>query len=221
MEYKLPLSHNPMSIETLPQAKILKIKKDTTPSVMFPGLKKDYAAFGFNNGCFSFGDVIEYCMQSTGPVHALISSWVASWAATEKVCEFIDNRKFLSCRFLLDRMFSESRKPVYDYIVEKYGVESIRTSRVHTKFCVLMNDEWNIVIETSANLNKNKRLETFRITENKEFALFFKSLFDDLFNVIDPKDNTTLKSAQDLELITEKDNSKQPKAKKQLNIKFR
>lgn len=203
--YELPISRKPMAIENLPQAESLKIKKDTTPREMFPGLGKDYAAFGFNNGCFSFGDVIEYCLQTTGPAHALISSWVASWAATTKVCDFLDTGRFLSCRFLLDRMFSTTRKKVYDFIVNKYGTESIRTSRIHTKFCVLYNDQWFVVIETSANLNKNLRLETFRITENERFARFFINLFEDLFAVIDGKDNETLASAQKLELITEQD----------------
>jgi hypothetical protein len=124
---------------------------------------------------------------------------VASAAASEKVVEWLDNRRLISARFLLDRMFTETRRKVYDFIVRKFGVDSIRTSRVHTKFCVLHNEDWFVVIETSANLNKNVRLESFRVTEDEKYCLFFKQMFDNFFNVISPKSNGKLESAQKLE----------------------
>ena len=54
------------------------------------------------------------------------------------------------------------------------------------------------MIETSANLNKNVRLESFRITENKEFCDFFRNMFYEFFNEISPSENKLLSSAQKL-----------------------
>jgi hypothetical protein len=209
-QIELPIKNTQLSFEHLAAPEMAIYKGKITPREMFPNFKKGYSAFGMNNGSFSFGDIIEYVLSKTGPAHALISTWVASQAATTKVCQFLNDNRFLSVRFLVDRMFSESRKPVYDYIVENFGLDAIRTSRCHTKFCVLYNDDWSVVIETSANLNKNLRLEGFRITESEDFCGFFRDMFDDFFNVIAPSDNTKLSSAQKIEALTEKSYSHEP-----------
>lgn len=197
----LPIKNQQLSFLDTPVSTMNQFIKNSSPRELFPDFKKGYSAFGMNNGSFSFGDVIEYILQNIGPAHALISSWVASQAASEKVVEWLGNRRLISARFLLDRMFTETRRTVYDYIVKKFGGDSIRTSRVHTKFCVLYNAEWFVVIETSANLNKNLRLESFRITEDESYCMFFKTMFDNFFEVIAPKENGLLRSAQKLQEI--------------------
>lgn len=197
-DIELPVENQQLSFLELPLPETARFIKNSSPEDIFPDFKKGYSAFGMNNGSFSFGDVIEYVLNHTGPAHAMISSWVASQAASEKVVDWLGNRRILSARFLLDRMFTETRRKVYDFIVRKFGLDSIRTSRIHTKFCVLHNEDWFVVIETSANLNKNTRLEIFRITEDKAFCMFFKEMFDNFFNIISPKENGLLAAAQKL-----------------------
>lgn len=197
----LPIKNQQLSFLDTPLSTMNQFIKNSSPRELFPDFKKGYCAFGMNNGSFSFGDVIEYILQNIGPAHALISSWVASQAASEKVVEWLGNHRLKSARFLLDRMFTETRRTVYNFIVKKFGVDSIRTSRVHTKFCVLYNTEYFVVIETSANLNKNMRLENFRITEDESYCMFFKTMFDNFFEVIAPKENGLLRSAQKLQEI--------------------
>lgn len=198
-DISIPVKNQQLSFMETPIPENPRFIKNSTPKDIFPELKKGYSAFGMNNGSFSFGDVIEHVLSKTDSAHALISSWVASQAASEKVVEFLDNRRLISARFLLDRMFTETRRPVYNFIVRKFGVNAVRTSRVHTKFCVLYNEDWFFVIETSANLNKNLRLESFRVTEDEKYCMFFKDMFDNFFNVISPKENGLLSSAQKLE----------------------
>ena len=218
-QIKLPVPTQLNFFDT-PKAKSGKYKGIVTPQEMFPNFKKGYSVFGMNNGSFSFGDVVEHFLNQIGPAHCLISTWVASQAATTKVCHFLDDNRFLSVRFLVDRMFSESRKPVYDYIVKNFGVDSIRTSRNHVKFCVLYNEKFNVVIETSANLNKNTRLESFRITEDEQFCQFFRNIFDDFFNKIAPSENTKLSSSQKLESIDEFSYGAQDEEIFELDYKF-
>jgi len=57
------------------------------------------------------------------------------------------------------------------------------------------------VIRTSANLNRNTRLENFEIDESEEFADFFQKFFDEAFSKISVDDNHTLKSSQKLEMV--------------------
>lgn len=200
-DIRLPIENQRMGFLELPLPDAARFIKNSTPRDVFPGFEKGYSAFGMNNGSFSFADVMEYILNHTGPAHAMISSWVASRAAGEKVINFMNNRRLLSARFLVDKMVTETRGNFYELIVSRFGVDAIRTSRIHAKFCALHNDDWFVVIETSANLNKNLRLESFRVTENKPFCMFFKEMFDNFFNVISPKETGSLASAQKLDLV--------------------
>lgn len=178
--------------------------KKSRPVDIFPDFKKGYSAFGMNNGTFSFGDVIEYVLNHIGPADALISSWVASSKSVRKVLKYLNNKKFLSVKFLLDRMFANTRPEIYKHIIDNFGADCIRTSRLHMKFCALYNADWSVVIETSANLNKNIRLETFRITEDKKFLDFFKEFFDNIFGTFPPQGNASnaqIFSESDLQLL--------------------
>jgi len=172
--------------QKLPRLDSIKFMGRCRPADIFPDLRKNSSCFGLNNGSFSFGDVIEHVLNHTGRAHALISSWVASERSIKQVLRYFKNKRFLSVKFLLDRMFPNSRPDIFQYVVDNFGVDSIRVSYVHSKFCALYNEEWFFVIETSANLNKNRRLESFRITEDEKFVSFFRELFVNLFKVIKP-----------------------------------
>lgn len=203
-DIELPVKNQRFDFPETPVPEVACFVKNSAPGDIFSNFRKGYSGFGMNNGSFSFGDVIEYILTRTGPSHALISSWVASQRSIDKVLETFGNRRLISVRFLLDRMFAKSRPKVYDFIVRRFGVNSIRTTNTHVKFCVLHNEKWFVVIETSANLNRNMRLESFRITEDKAYCMFFKEMFDNFFNVISPKpdsESAAVSSPQKLDLL--------------------
>jgi hypothetical protein len=156
------------------------------PKDVFPGFRKGCSMFAFNAGNFSFIDVIKYIINETGPCHAFISAWVGGAASIKKVLRFLRNDRFLSVRFLFDRILPNTRPDDFGFLVENFGIESVRILRTHAKFCVLWNSEWYVVIETSANLNKNLRLEFFRITEDEKFCGFFMDFMENVFRLIPP-----------------------------------
>lgn len=189
-DIKLPLENQRFDFPETAVPEALRYIKNSIPADIFPRFRKGFSGFGMNNGSFSFGDVIEYVLTRTGPAHALISTWVASQRATEKVIDLLANRRLISAKFLLDTMFANTRPEIYDFIIKKFGADSIRTTHTHVKFCVLRNEKWSVVIETSANLNLNRRLESFRITENEAFCAFFKEMFDNFFQIMPEKTNS-------------------------------
>ena len=85
-------------------------------------------------------------------------------------------------------------------LLDKFG-DCIRTTRIHAKFFVIRNEKWNIVVRTSANLNKNLRLENFEIDENKDFADFFQKFFDEAFKQIAVNENHRLPSSRKLQHV--------------------
>lgn len=147
----------------------------------FPLIKKDMCEFTFSNGAFSLIDVIDYLLEKTEISNVDISSWVASYGSFNHIIDFLEDQKLNKMRFLMDSGFARTRKELYNHI-QKWYPDSIALTQTHAKFVLIYNDNFNFVIETSANLNKNNRLESFRITENKEYCDFFRNTFDDIYN---------------------------------------
>lgn len=146
----------------------------------FPDLRNGMCEYAISNGSFSLIDLIDYILEYTGAANMDISTWVASYASVQHVEDFLEENTINNFRFVVDRGFLNTRKPLYDKIKKLYG-DVIAVTSNHAKFTIIYNDKYNFVIETSANLNKNNRLENFRVTEDKEYCDFFRSVFDDIF----------------------------------------
>lgn len=159
---------------------IVDLSFDNYVEEAFPIIEKDMCHYAFSNGSFSLVDVIDYILEKTGSSEISISSWVASKASIDHIIDFLESNRLSKFRFLMDSGFQRTRRPLYDFIKKEFG-ECIALTQNHCKFTVIRNENYNFVIETSANLNKNNRLENFRITEGKEYCDFFMKTFNDIF----------------------------------------
>lgn len=138
-------------------------------------------AFGFNKGQFSIIDLVTAALRFTGPVDATIATWTAANADLIRTAETLKLGHFRSVRWIVDRSF-ETRQPEFCATMrELFGDNTIRTLASHAKFVLLKNDEWSVVIQTSMNLNFNKRIENFWIADDAELYGEFSSLVDEVF----------------------------------------
>lgn len=163
-------------------------------------IEPDMRRFGFTAGQFSFSDLIEYILYQTGPADLYISTWAASKDGLKKAFEFLNNGMLRNVRFMIDTGAKQYRDNQFGDLLDKFG-DCIRTTRIHAKFAVIRNEKWNIVIRTSANLNRNLRLENFEIDDDKEFADFFQKFFDEAFKQIAVNENHQLESSQKLKSV--------------------
>ena len=137
--------------------------------------------FGFTNRTFSLFDVIECCLVQTGPADVDIATWTAASADIRRASEFVKSHIFRTLRFIVDPSFL-SRQPDYcKLLVDQLG-DAIRTVKLHAKFITIGNDDWHLVIRTSMNLNMNRRIENFEISDDKDFYMFFKNFVDDIYD---------------------------------------
>jgi len=182
------------------------LKADPLESVerLIGPVEKGMNIFFFNSGQFSLSDVIEHVLKSIGPADLYLSTWTASQDGLEKAFMFLQNKMIKSVKFMVDRGFKQFKGKPYKYLFDNFGPDCIRTTRIHAKFVVLQNDDFNIVIRTSANLNRNRRLENFELTDDLEFAEFFKQFFDEAWSQIRVTDNFELASSQKLEPVLDK-----------------
>lgn len=138
--------------------------------------------YGLTKGQFSLIDIIEHCLASTGPADVTLSTWTAAGADMAFAHGLMTNGAIRSLRLIVDFSFP-TRQPEYCAAMrERFGDDAIRVTKTHAKFVVIRNDHWNIVIRSSMNLNENRRLESFEISDDAGMAAYVLEICEELFD---------------------------------------
>lgn len=144
-------------------------------------IEKGMEVYVWTFGQFSLIDVILAIVEQTGPVNVDLGTWVAAEYDVSRIYEKIETAQIKNWRMLVDYSF-ENRQPEFcEGIRKRFGPDSMRSIRNHSKFVLLYNDDWSFMIRTSMNLNSNIRLENLEISEDPEFCLYWKSVVDDIW----------------------------------------
>lgn len=141
-----------------------------------------YSVFAFNKGEYGITDVVTEIARQIGPCHADLCTWTAAKRDISYMYQFVHSGLFTSTRWLVDRSFLSRQPEMFTHLCETYGPECVRITRTHAKFIILRNENYNISIRTSMNLNKNARLENWEATDNVEMASFFSGVVDAIFD---------------------------------------
>lgn len=150
---------------------------------LYPGC----AIFGLTKGQFSLIELISAIVDQTGPAEIFISTWTASSADLSDAFKLMKSGKILHARFLVDHTFQRRQPGFAKKIRDLFGLDAVRVTRNHAKFCLIRNSKWNIVLKTSMNLNFNPRLEDFDIQDDLNLANYLQGLMDEIFKKIKPK----------------------------------
>jgi len=181
---------------------ILKTLKNNLKA--FPEIEKGYTLHVLSAGQFNLIDIIENVVNQIGECSIDLAVWTAAESNLKKAELFVKNKKVKNMRWIIDPSF-RSRQPRYVAILEQlFSSECIRTIPTHAKFIICYNENYKVVIQTSMNLNQNKRLESFTVTESDELLDFYKTFVDDVFDkVSDSKSFSTQNANQLVELFGE------------------
>ena len=137
--------------------------------------------YGLARGQYSLIDIIEHILGQTGPADLVISTWTAAGADIDYALRLCENGSVRSLRWLVDASFP-LRQPGYCAAMrERFGDESIRVTENHAKFVLLGNAAWAIVLRTSMNLNENRRLESFEVSDDRELFAYLMEVVAALF----------------------------------------
>lgn len=137
--------------------------------------------FGLNKGKFSLIDIIAHCLEATGPADVTISTWTAAGADMGFAYDLMRRGEIRSLRMIVDFSFP-TRQPEYCAALrERFGDSCLRVTKTHAKFVLIRNSAWNIVVRSSMNLNENRRLESFEISDHAGMADFLEQVIDQLF----------------------------------------
>lgn len=166
----------------LTKRSIRDLRRQKTAAEALEGFDRDTQIVGFTKGQFSVVDLIRAALAATGPAELDISTWTAANVDVTTVCEFVSAGLLTNSRWLVDLTFQRRSPQLAQRIRQTFGKEAIRVARNHAKFALIRNDTWQVVIQTSMNLNFNPRFENFTISHDPELHGFYKKIIDEVFS---------------------------------------
>jgi len=142
---------------------------------------KNMEIYGLTKGQYSIINIIETILNQTGKADVIISTWTAANAEIKKAEYFLKNGNINRLHFIVDRSFPTRQPRYYKQLTDTFG-DIVSLTNSHAKFVIIKNNEWNIVIRTSMNLNENKRLENFEISDDKQLVDYLLCICDDIIS---------------------------------------
>lgn len=145
------------------------------------GFGKDMDVIGLTYGQFSLLDLIGAALEYTGPADLCIGTWAVGYHDMDATHALWQSGHIKSLRLVIDSGQKRGSAGL-EAVVERFGPECVRMTRTHAKFVTLVNDEWNVVITSSMNLNRNIRCEQFEMTDDADRADLFRQFVDEVFD---------------------------------------
>ena len=166
----------------IPKREIMDLRRIQSATEAVAGLERDgMELFGLTKGQFSLTDMIEAILDKTGPADLSISTWTAANGDVTRMLELLNSGAIRSCRWLVDLTFMRRCPQLTAEIRAKFGADAIRVTKTHAKFCTITNDDWQIALRSSMNLNQNPRMESFQVGHDPVLCQFLSEVLDDVW----------------------------------------
>ena len=156
------------------------------PHRIFAALESGDSIHGLTDGTWDKIDALEALSTVVGAGDLVISTWTAARRDISKALNLLDRSKFASMCWLVDRSFA-TRQPEYcDHLRATFGDNAIRVWDCHAKFAVLTTATRSALYLTSANLNRNRRIENFSLWIDGPLPGQYRDLVLDVFRAQRP-----------------------------------
>lgn len=166
----------------IPKREIMDLRRIQSAAEAVSGLERDgMELFGLTKGQFSLTDMIEAILEKTGPADLSISTWTAANGDVSRMLQLLSSGAIRSCRWMVDLTFMRRCPQLTAEIRAKFGTDAIRVTKTHAKFCTITNDDWQIALRSSMNLNQNPRIESFQVGHDPVLCQFLSEVLDDVW----------------------------------------
>lgn len=152
--------------------------------VVIRGLAHGARIMGLTRGEFSLIDLIHSILKKTGPAHVVCCTWSAGIKDVHQVKWLQDSELLRSFKLVTDHSFKTRQNKYALAIEDLFGLDNIRTSEIHAKFCLIHNEAWSVCIRTSMNLNANRTCESFEIDDDREIFDFYMRFIEHTFGTM-------------------------------------
>ena len=115
---------------------------------------------------------------------ALVSTWVMASEDISEIRSWIERGYIGRCDFYVGEIFKASYFKQYEELIalcKKFGGR-VAICRNHSKVILAFGERFDAVVESSANVNHNPRIEQACITVDTELAQWYKDFFDGIIS---------------------------------------
>lgn len=158
------------------------LRRKQSAAEAIAGLTRTNEIYGFTKGQFSMLDLLQACLQFTGPARMSLSTWTAARHEIKHLERMQQEGQILGTRWLVDFTFARRDPQAAHAIREVFGIDAIRVAQNHSKFALFTNADWQLVVRTSMNLNMNPRFEDFTIAHDPELSRFLTRILDEIWS---------------------------------------
>lgn len=193
LNFQMPWESEPKTEEDLNAGKSVQVKKtvnrhETRRVLSELALEKElpwHFEPGVSYHCISFGDVdaltyMRVVVKQQRIKYALVSTWCMASEDIREIRGWIERGYIGRVDFYVGEIFKASYYKQYGELQDlckKLGGR-VAICRNHSKVMVLIGERFDVVIESSANVNTNPRIEQCVITVDSELAQWYKNFYD-------------------------------------------
>lgn len=141
-------------------------------------IEKGVDIFGLTKGDFSMIDILRHIIDEIGPCDVDVGTWTAAHSDIKQAFTLLEDKRLRNVRFLVDRSFPARQPKYYQALLRAFGRDSVRMARFHAKFILAENDDYSVAVRTSMNLNENKRIEFYELSEGSPISGYLKHITD-------------------------------------------
>lgn len=123
-----------------------------------------------SKGAVSLAECVGYVLETTGPADLTLATWTIGAREITTFRDLVAGGSVRRLQLLVDASFVQ-RQPAYTASLRaSFGPDCVRLVTSHLKVALLVNARWAVVVLSSANLNRNSRLEFFQVEDNRRLA---------------------------------------------------
>ena len=149
---------------------LIKHGDDSDLADVLPTLQMGDLVEYYTEGRFSLHNLIEYVLKVTGSAKVLIATWAMTEAPLRSLMRMKTEGLILKMECLLEHKVPGHNPKSYSFANQIF--DEIWLGKCHAKVVVIENEIWSVVITTSANLTRNRRIESGDIKCDKSSAAF-------------------------------------------------
>jgi len=132
------------------------------------------------DGTWSLYELIDYLLDLLPPSHVSLTSFSLSEDSIRHLLHLKETGKILSLCGLFDPSLRKTKTPLLYFAAEVF--DSLRLISNHSKIVLFDNPTQPLTLMVSANLGRNRRLESGVIETDPEVFYFFTSQISSAFN---------------------------------------
>lgn len=140
---------------------------------------------GVSYHVLSWGDVdaltyLRLIVKQQHIKYSMLSTWAMATVDAEEIGLWLNKGYIDRIDFYIGEINGTEKAQVLSilYNIGKKHNCKVVMLRNHSKIIVAFGDLFDVVVESSANINTNPRIEQAVITRNSELAYFYKNIFD-------------------------------------------